>query len=169
MFHLSTVTFKNRLVDLLYTPFMSLESHLSASCALPDWAVLFAQTMDPCKPHWTAIPQDLIIKILEPIELTAHTDPSFDWYHVFCVFNVSVIGFLWIRDAWWTTFKWLLANLISLEYHVDGLHRLRRCCARVRKYASHPIHKHDVRIWYPSSLELQMPGILQLSTTPWIE
>ena len=75
MFHLSSVTFENRLIDLLYTPFVSLESHLSVSCALPEWALLFTQTMDPCKPHWTVIPQDIIVKILEPIELTAYTDP----------------------------------------------------------------------------------------------
>jgi hypothetical protein len=169
MFHLSSVTFKNRLIYLLCTPFMSLEAHLSVSCALPEWTILFAQTMDPCKPHWTAMPQDIIVKTLEPIELTAYTDPPWNWWHTFWLCQVTVLGFLWIQDAWWTTFKWLLANLISIEHHVDGLLRLKQWCTRVSQRASHPLHKRDIWIWYPSSLDPQVPGILRLSTTSWIE
>jgi hypothetical protein len=42
MFCSSAVTFENRLMDLLCTPFQSMESHLTASCVLPDWAILFS-------------------------------------------------------------------------------------------------------------------------------
>jgi hypothetical protein len=154
IFHLSSITFKNRLIDLPHTPFVSLESHLSASCALPEWAILFTQTMDPCKPHWRAMSQDIIVKILAPIELTAYTDPSFDWWHALWLSEVSVLGFLWIRGTWWTTFKWLLATLISIKHHVDSLHRLKQWCTRVSQQASHPIHRRDIRIWYPSSFDL---------------
>ena len=121
--------------------------------------------MGPCKPHWTAIPQDLIIKILEPFEFTAFTDPTFDWYHVLKRFWVSMFGFAWIQTIWWTTFKWLLAPLCYL-YLECGIERY---LARVRLHNFHPLHYHDVRIWYPTTLELQVPGILRLSTTPWIE
>jgi hypothetical protein len=142
MFHLSSVTSKNRLVDPLYTPFLSMENHLSESCALLDWVVLFTQTMDPCKPHWTATPQDLVIKILEPFKFTAFTDPTFDWCHVLKLFWVSMFGFGWMQSVWWTTFKWLLTPLcyLYLECGVE------RHLARVRQRSSHPLHCHDVRI-----------------------
>ena len=148
MFHLWTITSENHLVNLLYVPFQSMESHLTESCAMPDWAVLFTQTMSPCKPHWTAIPQDLVIKILEPFEFTAFTDQTFDWWHVLKLFWVSIIGFAWIRSVWWTTFKWLLAPLCYL-YLECGIERY---LARVRLRSSHPQHYHDVLIphlWSP--------------------
>jgi hypothetical protein len=122
MLHLSSIISENRLVDLLHAPFQSMESHMTESCALPDWAVLFTQTIGPCKPHWTAIPQDLVIKTLEPLKFTAFSDPTFDWWHVLKLFWVSIFGFAWIQSIWWTTFKWLLAPLCYL-YLECGIER----------------------------------------------
>jgi hypothetical protein len=82
---------------------MSMESHLLASCAMPDWAILFTQTMDPCRPHWTVIPYDLALKMpmmLEPFEFTVYTDPSFDWFCVLKLLNIDILFLPWLFYVW---------------------------------------------------------------------
>jgi hypothetical protein len=158
-FTCSAVTFKNRLVDLLYISFLSMENHLLVSCALPDWVILFTEMIDPCRADWTVTPQDLVLKVLTPLELTSFTNPAFEWGHAIQLFHVATFSFMWLQRNWWTTFMWLTA---LPHYGVASLAWLRRC-------SSHPLHYHDVRMWYPSSLELRQPSFRRLSTTPLIE